>query len=60
MKTRKLVFALLVSSFTVFSTYAAGRSAPAMMADGTLAGGNGMARHTFDKDAGGKSMCNGP
>ena len=57
MKTRKLVFALLASSFTALSAYAA---SPAMVADGMLTGGNGMTLYTFDKDADGKSMCNGP
>ena len=57
MKTSKLAFALLLSSFTALSAYAA---APAMVADGVLTGGNGMTLYTFDKDAGGKSMCNGP
>ena len=56
MKTRKLAFALLVSAFTALSAYAA----PAMVADGVLTGGNGMTLYTFDKDADGKSMCNGP
>ena len=57
MKTRKLAFAFLVSSFAALSAYAA---APAMVADGMLTGGNGMTLYTFDKDASGKSMCNGP
>lgn len=30
------------------------------MAGGMLVGPNGMTLYTFDKDAGGKSMCNGP
>jgi len=34
--------------------------APAKVADGVLVGANGMTLYTFDKDAGGKSMCNGP
>jgi len=57
MKTRKLAFALLVSAFTALSAHAA---APAMVTDGMLTGGNGMTLYTFDKDADGKSMCNGP
>jgi len=57
MKTSKLAFALLVSFFTALSAYAA---SPAMVADGVLAGSNGMTLYTFDKDADGKSMCNGP
>jgi predicted lipoprotein with Yx(FWY)xxD motif len=35
-------------------------AAPATAADGVLTGKNGMTLYTFDKDAGGKSMCNGP
>ena len=57
MKTRKLVFALLASSFTALSAFAAGQ---AMVANGMLTGSNGMTLYTFDKDADGKSMCNGP
>lgn len=31
-----------------------------MASGGVLTGSNGMTLYTFDKDAGGKSMCNGP
>jgi len=34
--------------------------APARAQDGALVGANGMTLYTFDKDAGGKSACNGP
>lgn len=34
--------------------------APAKVSDGVLVGPNGMTLYTFDRDAGGKSMCNGP
>jgi len=34
--------------------------APATAANGALVGPNGMTLYTFDRDAGGKSMCNGP
>jgi len=57
MKTRKLVFALLASFFTALFAYAA---SPAVVGDGVLTGSNGMTLYTFDKDADGKSMCNGP
>jgi predicted lipoprotein with Yx(FWY)xxD motif len=33
---------------------------PAQVSDGALVGPNGMSLYTFDKDAGGKSACNGP
>ncbi|MFW0753403.1 hypothetical protein ACN1C3_01455 [Pseudomonas sp. H11T01] len=32
---------------------------PAMMKDGMMVDHKGMAVYTYDKDAGGKSMCNG-
>jgi predicted lipoprotein with Yx(FWY)xxD motif len=34
--------------------------APAKMMDGVLTNDAGMTLYTFDKDSGGKSMCNGP
>lgn len=34
-------------------------AAPATMKDGVLVGSNGMTLYTFEKDADGKSMCNG-
>jgi predicted lipoprotein with Yx(FWY)xxD motif len=34
--------------------------APARTADGVLVDGSGKTLYTFDKDAGGKSMCSGP
>ncbi|QJR16186.1 COG4315 family predicted lipoprotein [Usitatibacter palustris] len=34
--------------------------APTKTTDGVLTNGAGMTLYTFDKDAGGKSMCNGP
>jgi predicted lipoprotein with Yx(FWY)xxD motif len=39
----------------------AAQTMPAMKAaDGTLTDAKGMTLYTFDKDAGGKSACNGP
>jgi predicted lipoprotein with Yx(FWY)xxD motif len=38
----------------------AGAQAPAKVADGVLVDAKGMTLYTFDKDAGGKSACNGP
>jgi len=35
-------------------------TAPATASNGALVGPNGMTLYTFDRDAGGKSMCNGP
>jgi predicted lipoprotein with Yx(FWY)xxD motif len=57
MKTDKLTFALLVSA-TLFA--GAAGAAPPMASGGVLTGNNGMTLYTFDKDADGKSMCNGP
>ena len=37
-----------------------GAAAQGMAKDGMLVGPNGMTLYTFDKDAGGKSTCNGP
>ncbi|HEY0884940.1 MAG TPA: hypothetical protein VGE20_06650 [Ramlibacter sp.] len=34
--------------------------APATASNGVLVGPNGMTLYTFDRDAGGKSLCNGP
>ena len=34
--------------------------APAKVSNGMLTNGSGMTLYTFDKDADGKSMCNGP
>src|SRR5262245_27100525 len=34
--------------------------APAKASDGILVNGTGMTLYVFDKDAGGKSACNGP
>ena len=39
---------------------AAAPAAPAQAKDGTLVTPGGMTLYTFDKDAGGKSACNGP
>lgn len=45
--------ALLAACGTMMS------SGPARVADGAWVGPNGMTLYTFDRDAGGKSMCNG-
>lgn len=46
--------ALLAVSLT------AGAQTPVKAADGTLTDAKGMTLYTFDKDAAGKSTCNGP
>jgi len=51
-----LAAVLLAASFT-----AAAQPKPALKAaDGTLTNAAGMTLYVFDKDAGGKSACNGP
>ena len=52
--------ATLSLTFAVLAGCAAMAVAPAKVADGMLVGPNGMTLYTFDKDAGGKSACNGP
>jgi predicted lipoprotein with Yx(FWY)xxD motif len=48
---------LLVLALASPATFAA---PPAQVVDGALVGPSGMSLYTFDKDAGGKSACNGP
>ena len=50
---------LAAAALTIVSACATAQ-APAKVADGVLVGANGMTLYTFDKDAGGKSACNGP
>lgn len=40
--------------------WASAHAAPVKVADGVLVGPNDMTLYTFDKDSGGKSLCNGP
>jgi len=61
MKTSRLALALIVSATLAACSATGSRPAtPAMVSSGVLTGSNGMTLYTFDKDAGGKSMCNGP
>ncbi|HEY8606048.1 MAG TPA: hypothetical protein VIM12_02900 [Noviherbaspirillum sp.] len=51
---------LALAALAVAGTAGAqGAGAPAKMENGVLVGSNGMTLYTFDKDADGKSMCNG-
>ncbi len=52
---RSTLFALAASSFASMAL-----AYPAKMQDGVLTNDAGMTLYTFDKDAGGKSACNGP
>ena len=47
-------------SLTAAFTALAHAEPAAKMAGGVLVNASGMTLYTFDKDAGGKSMCNGP
>jgi predicted lipoprotein with Yx(FWY)xxD motif len=58
MKINKLIPALCAGALAAGGAFAAG--APVKAMDGVLVGANGMTLYTFDKDAGGKSACNGP
>ncbi|NJD34204.1 MAG: hypothetical protein FIA96_05105 [Betaproteobacteria bacterium] len=58
MKIKNLIAALCVTALTAGSALAAG--APVKAMDGALVGAKDMTLYTFDKDAGGKSACNGP
>jgi predicted lipoprotein with Yx(FWY)xxD motif len=49
--------ALLVTAALTLPTLAFAAE-PAMMKDGMMVDHNGMTLYTFDKDSGGKSMCN--
>lgn len=56
-RTSLLAATLLAS---LFSGVATAQTAPARMEGDMLVGSNGMTLYVFDKDAGGKSLCNGP
>ena len=62
MKINKLIVALcaaaLAAALAAGGALAAG--APVKAMDGVLVDAKGMTLYTFDKDAGGKSACNGP
>lgn len=61
MKKTHFILALCLSAMlAACSTYGSRAAAPAAVADGVLVGSNGMTLYTFDKDAAGKSACNGP
>src|SRR6202166_2022218 len=60
----KTFAALAAAAAILASSLAFGQMAPAKIADTAkgkaLVDGKGMTLYTFDKDAGGKTMCNGP
>ncbi|MEC5400190.1 COG4315 family predicted lipoprotein [Uliginosibacterium sp. H1] len=53
-----LALACAVLALSACSTMS-GPAAPAATRDGVLANDKGMTLYTYDKDAGGKSVCNG-
>ena len=60
----RTIAAIAATAVICASSIAFGQMAPAKTADTAkgkaLVDGKGMTLYTFDKDAGGKSMCNGP
>ena len=55
------ILAMLAAVLLATSITATAQPKPAMKAaDGTLTNAAGMTLYVFDKDAGGKSACNGP
>jgi predicted lipoprotein with Yx(FWY)xxD motif len=61
LKSGSLFATLLIGSLlSGYSSMAmSSDAAPAKMENGALVGPNGMTLYVFDKDTGGKSMCNG-
>lgn len=58
---KRTSFSLLAAMLLGASLTAGAQPAPAKMAaDGTLTNAAGMTLYVFDRDAGGKSACNGP
>lgn len=58
MKLSYLSLSLLALSLSACASM--NQPAPAKVADGVLTNSSGMTLYTFDRDAGGKSACNGP
>jgi predicted lipoprotein with Yx(FWY)xxD motif len=58
LRSVSLAFAAVLLASTAFAVEPA--SGPPAAKDGMFVNGKGMTVYTFDKDAGGKSMCNGP
>ncbi len=57
----RTVFSLLAAALLAASVSATAQPMPAKKAaDGTLTNAAGMTLYVFDRDAGGKSACNGP
>ena len=57
LRSASLAFAAALLAGTAFAAEPA--SGPPTAKDGMFVNGKGMTVYTFDKDAGGKSMCNG-
>jgi predicted lipoprotein with Yx(FWY)xxD motif len=59
-RTSSLSALVLAAALATGCASMMGGDAPAKVSDGVFVGANGMTLYTFDRDAGGKSMCNGP
>ena len=58
LRSASLALAAALLAGTAFAAEPA--SGPPVTKDGMFVNGKGMTVYTFDKDTGGKSMCNGP
>jgi predicted lipoprotein with Yx(FWY)xxD motif len=59
-KLKTIVVAFFVAGLAACGTMGMMDMPTKKAADGTLTSGAGMTLYTFDRDAGGKSACNGP
>jgi predicted lipoprotein with Yx(FWY)xxD motif len=61
---QKILGPVIAAALAIFATAAIAQMAPVKAGDSAkgkvLTDGKGMTLYTFDKDAGGKSACNGP
>jgi predicted lipoprotein with Yx(FWY)xxD motif len=57
---KNLMLSMLAAALLAAAFVAQAQSPATKAADGTLTDAKGMTLYTFDRDAGGKSACNGP
>ncbi|MDE2367912.1 MAG: hypothetical protein KGN16_02990 [Burkholderiales bacterium] len=60
MRTPFSIGGFLLPALLAVASASAFAAPPAATADGALVGANGMSLYVFDRDAAGKSACNGP
>lgn len=60
MKTLHFTVRGVIVAATLSTALAVADAVPARVVDGKVVGNNGMTLYVFDKDAPGKSACNGP